>query len=283
VLDRLKFSIFLLIPALALSHFSNQQSTSAKLFFRLAPAKIDQMLDQLFLQFPNFEDRLMAIALDRIGTPYNLKAIGDGAGFDANPVFSISTTNCTAFILTSMALASAQTYQQAEKLMTYLNYYPSKNGENPITYQNRRHFTSDRLLNSPYFKLITDTISEQKDRQTIKLMLNRQENGTHYLPIVWEKEVELEFIPRDKISSTILQRLPRVCGVGIVRNELFAKGIIIGHEGLVFDGKYFVHASRDAGKVIKEDFYFYTQKKRKQDNKFICDGMVVYQMMEVPD
>ena len=74
---------------------------------------------------------------------------------------------------------------------------------------------------------------------------------------------------------------PKVCGVGVVRHELFEKGIIIGHEGMVFDGEFFVHASGEAGKVIKENFYQYTQKRRKQDKKFICDGIVVYEMKEV--
>lgn len=81
----------------------------------------------------------------------------------------------------------------------------------------------------------------------------------------------------------MLQRFPHVCGVGIVRKELFAKGIIIGHEGIVLDGENFIHASKAAGKVVRENFYSYTQKRRKTDGKFACDGIVVYQMKEVKE
>ena len=62
---------------------------------------------------------------------------------------------------------------------------------------------------------------------------------------------------------------------------MFKKGIIIGHGGIVIDGKYFIHASLYAGEVVKEDFYGYTREKRITDGKFVCDGIVIYSMEKV--
>ena len=252
-----------------------------KNFCQLSSEEINKLLPQLQKDFPDFEDRLRTIALERIDTPYNLKAIGDGKGYDSNPVFNIRTTNCTAFILTNVALASARTYQQADSAMAYINYYPVPAGQDPINYKNRIHYTSHRLQSSNYFYVLTDSIADKKQQRTINLILNRKQDGSHFLPINWEKHIELNYIPRKNITKNLLKKFPNVCGVGIVRKELFEKGIIIGHEGIVIDGKYFIHASLFADKVVKEDFYGYTRKRRITDGKFVCDGIVVYQMKEV--
>ncbi len=213
-------------------------------FYQLSASEVNQLLLQLQKYYPRFEDRLRAITLKRLNTPYSLKPIGDGKGFDPNPVFNIATTNCTAFVLTNVALASARTYQQADSAMAYINYYPVPDGQDPINYQNRIHYTSHRLQSSNYFYMLTDSIAKKKQLRTINLILNRQQDGSHFLPIDWEKHIELRYIPRKNITKYLLKQFPNVCGVGIVRKELFEKGIIIGHEGIVIDGEYFIHNRR---------------------------------------
>jgi len=250
-------------------------------FYQFSPTEITALLVQLQKDNPDFQDRFRAIALKRLGTPYSLKPIGDGKGYDANPVFNVSTTNCTAFIITNVALASGRSYEQADSLMAFIHYYPVDKGKNPISYQNRIHYTTHRLLTSDYFYLITDSVANKSKQRTITLILNRQKDGSHFLPLDWEENVKLTYIPRKNITREILSRFPAVCGVGIVRKELFKKGIIIGHEGVVLDGKDFLHASQTAGKIVRENFYNYTQKRRKGNGKFVCDGIVVYKMLEV--
>ena len=249
-------------------------------FYQLSPAEINVLLVHLQKECADFQDRLRAITLNRLDTPYSLKPIGDGKGCDPNPIFNVATTNCTAFILTNVALASGQSYEQAESLMALVHYYPVDAGKDPINYQNRIHYTTHRLLTSDYFYLVTDSVANKSEQRTINLVLNRQKDGSYFLPLEWQKNVELNYIPRKNITREILSRFPAVCGVGIVRKELFKKGIIIGHEGIVIDGEGFIHASLSAGKVVRENFYNYTQKKRKRDGKFVCDGIVVYKMME---
>ena len=243
--------------------------------------EINALLPTLHDQFPNFQTRLQALAQIRLDTPYEFKAIGDGSGFEPRPFFRVDKTNCTAFILTNIALASASNYQQAESLMAKLNYYPSQNDSNDVSYENRVHFTSDRLLTSKYFELISTEIAHPQELDTVRLVLNRRSNGSHLLPINWEKEIELPYIPKVFITKKFLQRLPAVCGVGIIQKELFSKGVVIAHEGFLFDGTDFIHASKDAHKVKQEDFYRYSRKRKKGSLLPVCDGIVLYLMKEV--
>lgn len=274
---RLVLILMLLIPASAVDSLLPR----AKKFFQLSTTEIDELLPRLHHQFHDFQTRLYVLSQLRLDTPYDFKAIGDGAGFEPKPVFRIDRTNCTAFVLTTMALASAKSYHQAESLMAYLNYYPQPKGKNPIFYQNRIHFTSDRLLTSPYFELITTQMVPAEQLDTVHLVLNRQSDGSHFLPIDWEKEITLPYIPRQFITPELLAKFPVVCGIGVIQKELFAKGIAIAHEGLLFNQKDFFHASKDAGRLKQEDFLRYSRKRKKVSLTPICDGIVVYLVKEV--
>jgi hypothetical protein len=256
-------------------------SPSSKKFFRLTPDEINELLPRLHEQIPDFESRLHALAKMRLDTPYEFNAIGDGAGNQSKPIFRVDKTNCTAFVLTNIALASAINYQQAESLMIYLNYYPHVANNNPISYKNRIHFTADRLLTSEYFELITTSIAQAGELDTVRIVLNRQEDGAHFLPIDWEKAVELPYIPKKYINRELLERMPAVCGIGVIQKELFKKGIIIAHEGILFDGKDFIHASKFRRKVIQQNFLSYSRKKKLDSSEPVCDGIVIYLMNEV--
>ncbi len=259
---------------------ASQETLFTKKMHTFSKQEIDALLPRLHQKFPDFNDRLRALCQLRMGTPYDIRALGDGAGREPNPVFRVDKTNCTVQILTNVALANATSYAQAESLMAYINYYPVAEGENPIYYENRRHYTSDRILTSDYFEAITTKIAKPSELDTVRIVLNRQSDGSHFLPVDWEKKIVLPYIPKSKVTPELLKRLPGVIGVGLVRRSLFNKGIIIAHEGMIVDGKDFVHASSAAKKVVQEDFYSYMQKKRK-GGKPLSDGIVLYLMKEM--
>ncbi len=275
-------TIFLLVLWFLFSFNSMENSSpSSKKFFRLKTDEINELLPKLHKKFPDFENRLHALSRIRLDTPYEFKAIGDGSGFEPKPIFRVDKTNCTVFVLTNMALASALNYQQAESLMTYLNYYPTAGNKNQISYENRRHFTADRLLTSDYFELITTSIAQPMELDTVHLVLNRQDDGSPFLPIDWEKEIELPYIPKKLITRQFLERLPAVCGVGVIQKELFKKGIVIAHEGIIFNGKNFIHASKFTRKVVRQDFLRYSRKRKLGTKEPVCDGIVFYLMKQV--
>ena len=269
-----RFSIYALFVLLGLNSSALTQSTShweplqrswleqQKKMYLMSPAEVDGFLRQLHDCFPRFEDRLRALSLVRLDTPYDWKAIGDGKGYEPNPVFTVSKTNCTVQILTNAALSHGLAYAEAESLMAFINYYPVDAGQNPVRYENRRHYTSDRILTSPYFEEFTSRVGKPNELDSIQLVLNRKQDGTHFLPVDWEKEVMLPYMPTAKITAEFLERLPEVCGVGIIRKKLFKLGVIIAHEGMIFDGKTFVHASSRAKKVVAEDFLAYCSSNK---------------------
>lgn len=260
---------------------ASQESLFDKKMCTMSKQDIDALLPLLHQKFPDFNNRLRELCRLRLDTPYDIKALGDGVGREPNPVFCVDKTNCTVQILTNVALANAFSYDEAESLMAYINYYPVAEGENPVYYENRRHYTSDRLLTSDYFEAITTNIAKPSELDTVRIVLNRKSDGSHFLPVDWEKEIALPYIPQSKVTPELLKRLPGVVGVGLVRKSIFKLGIIIAHEGMILDGTDFVHASSTAKKVVQEDFYSYMQKKRKNGSP-LSDGIVLYLMKEVP-
>ncbi|MBN1348826.1 DUF1460 domain-containing protein [candidate division KSB1 bacterium] len=241
----------------------------------MTPAEVDQLLPQLHALFPEFNDRLRALSILRLDTPYHIEAIGDGEGVEPNPVFTISRTNCTVQVLTNAALAHAKSYAAAESLMTFINYYPVAPGDKAIQYENRRHYTSDRILTCEYYEDLSSKIAQYCELDSIHITLNRKYDGEYFLPIHWQKDIVVPLIPERYITSELLSRLPPVCGVGIVRKKLFKLGIVVGHEGMVFDGKVFIHASSRAGKVIAEDFLDYCHEDKQ------LYGIIFYLFKEV--
>ena len=75
--------------------------------------------------------------------------------------------------------------------------------------------------------------------------------------IDWEKEIVMPYLPKSFITKEVLDRLPPVCGVALIRKKLFKLGIVVAHEGMLFDGQTFVHASSRARKVVAENFSDY--------------------------
>ena len=127
-------------------------------------------------KFPNFYDRLIAINLWRIGTPYGIFCLGEENGFDKDPIIRIDTSDCTVHVLTTLAFAESESFNEARGSMIKLHYKPDKNGKIEPTYKSRWHFTSDRLLNHPRTTDITSAICSSSDLETVEIELNRKEN-----------------------------------------------------------------------------------------------------------
>ncbi len=249
-----------------------------KPMYKMTVAEIDSFLPQLQEKFPDWDARLKALSLNRLGTVYDWHAIGDGCPPDTNPVFTVWKTNCTVQVLTNEALALSRSYAQAESLMAYIDYYPVPKGQNPISYQNRVHFTYDRINTSRFFKDITRQVAKPSELDSVHIVLNRKKDGTHFLPIPFEKPVTAYYIPIQKVTKDLLRRLPPVCGVDFVRKKIWPLGIMIAHEGMVFDGKTLIHASSVAKKVVKQDFWDYLFPKNGSRH---CDGVVFFKFVDV--
>ena len=239
-------------------------------FWKMNKYQIDNALSPILMENSSFEDRVCRIAEMRIGTPYKLGPLGEDD--ERGPVFTIDTTDCTVFVLTTLALANRCTYNNARYMMKYLNYYdPPLTPGNLVRYGNRIHFTYDRLHSCKYFSDITTSLLPKEDLEQVNVTLNRQSDGRELLPIKWSKSVSAYYIPMKYVDEKLLQSLhSNALGVGFVRKKNFKIGVVISHEGFILNKKYLVHADSVAQKVSKVDFVEYCQ-----ENSDYFDGVII--------
>lgn len=260
------FLVFVfLLSAPAFSHAAD------KPFHRLSPAEVDVYLRSL-RPAPSFAGKVAKISFARRGTPYVLGCLGEEREPDSDPVFRTDSADCTVFVLTTLALAAGGSYDGAGSWMEKLNYYtPPLEGLRRVSYENRIHFTYDRLHSSPYFRDITAQCATGLPLKQAQLVLNRKETGEKLLPVPWEKKIRAYYIPCSAVGPKLLEKLPsQALGVGFVREKNFPLGVLIAHEGFIIDRKYFVHADSLSKKVVAVDFLQYLKK-----NSDYFDGIIL--------
>jgi len=225
-----------------------------KKFYQQEDAEIDSTLKELGLRFPEADYRLQAIAFLQLDTPYQLGCLGEGSGLDPDPFFRLDKTDCTVFILTSTALLHASDMEEARTVMKSVGYCPGRE----INYQNRLHFTTDRILSSPWFQDITEEIAGGEKVKTKEVILNKtQADGSRLIDIPWEKKMTEIYLPLEEIETEVFQNLPAVVGVAFLKAGDEEIGLDVRHEGLLFNGQTLFHASSLQGKVVTEDFLKY--------------------------
>ena len=89
--------------------------------YKLTSMEVNLILKEIWNRFPSKDERAEVLAFLRLNTPYQFGCLGEGKGKDSDPVFGLSTTDCTAFILTNTALLHSHTLKEAEEMMKYLN------------------------------------------------------------------------------------------------------------------------------------------------------------------
>jgi hypothetical protein len=218
--------------------------------------------------------RVRAILLSRLGTPYVLGCLGEGAGAepDSDPVFRLDEVDCTVLVLTTAALAHARTLDEARQNMALANYREIGD-DRPITYEARLHFTEDRLDASPYFENITRDVVPAELLESKTLTLNVKEDGSGLLPIEWTRKITLDYLPVAGATEAVLAALPPVTGVAFIKHSYAKMGLAAAHEGVVLDGKDLVHASSESKKVVRVPLREYL---RKADGSPRFDGLVFY-------
>ena len=146
----------------------------------LSQKNLDTYLKNFHIKFPNFHDRLIALNLWRIGTPYGIFCLGEESGVDKDPIIRIDTSDCTVHVLTTIAFTESKSFNEAHHSMIKLHYKPGKNGEIEPTYKSRWHFTSDRILNHSRTTDMTSTICAFSDLETVEIELNKREMGNNF-------------------------------------------------------------------------------------------------------
>lgn len=233
-------------------------------------AATDRALQEIGRHYSTFAERMRAIALLRVGTPYRLGCLGEEKGRDTAPLFRTDVADCTVLVLTNTAMAHALNWEGARAMMQHLNYYEGGG----VSYENRIHFTCDRLLVSRYFKDVTESVAGPGQARTVTLTLNRKADGSKLLQVPFQKKVTMRYVPATAVTKDMLARLPAAAGVAFVRLKNIPKGLLVGHEGLVIDKRFLVHADSVNGHVRKVELVDYLRR-----NRDYFDGAIFYQIL----
>lgn len=238
----------------------------------LTDDQISDYLPRFQKHFPDFQERIKALAIWRVGTPYEIFKLGEEQEPDPDPIIRMDVSDCTGHILTTLAAAQSRSWEEARQNMIRIHYKPDSLGRQTPTYLSRWHFTADRITANPNTVNITETLVPKDQLAEAKLVLNRQSDGQEFLALNWERAVDLFYIPNQAITPELMTRLPEVCGVAFVRRSYMDKGILIAHEGMIIDQKDLIHASLSAGytqRIPFLEYYF------PESGPFM-DGIMIY-------
>ena len=240
----------------------------------LSETEFEFYLPQFHERFPNYYDRLKALNLWRVGTPYGLFCLGEESGKDNDPLLRADSSDCTVHVLTTIAFAESFTWQNARDAMVDIHYKMDENGEKIPTYISRWHYTSDRILHHDRTMDITSSVAHENDLEKVEIELNKKYDGSEFLDLNWSSNESIYYIPSEKINEKILLKLPQVCGVAFVKRKYFKLGIVIAHEGYIIDKTNLIHASSEFKKTMNVnfiDYYF-----QNGEPKF--DGVMFYKI-----
>jgi hypothetical protein len=240
----------------------------------LSETEFEFYLPQFHERFPNYHDRLKALNLWRVGTPYGLFCLGEESGKDNDPLLRADSSDCTVHVLTTLAFAESFTWQNARDAMVDIHYKMDENGEKTPTYISRWHYTSDRLLHHDRTVDITSSVAHENDLEKVEIVLNKKQDGLEFLDLNWSSNETIQFIPTVKITKNILLNLPAVSGIAFVKKSYFKMGIVIAHEGYLIDQTNLIHASSEHNKTVNVDFLSYLFN----DEEPRFDGIMFYKL-----
>ena len=240
----------------------------------LSETEFEFYLPQFHERFPNYNDRMKALNLWRVGTPYGLFCLGEESGKDNDPLLRADSSDCTVHVLTTLAFAESFTWQNARDAMVDIHYKMDENGEKTPTYISRWHYTSDRLLHHDRTVDITSSVAHENDLVKVEIELNKKQDGSEFLDLNWSSNETIKFIPTVKITENILLNLPAVSGVAFVKKSYFKMGIVIAHEGYLIDQTDLIHASSEYNRTVNVDFLSYLFNDG--DPRF--DGIMFYKI-----
>ena len=240
----------------------------------LSETEFEFYLPQFHERFPNYYDRMKALNLWRVGTPYGLFCLGEESGKDNDPLLRADSSDCTVHVLTTLAFADSFTWQNARDAMVDIHYKMDENGEKIPTYISRWHYTSDRILHHDRTMDITSSVAHKNDLEKVEIELNKKEDGSEFLDLNWSSNESIYYIPSEKINENILLKLPQVCGVAFVKRKYFKLGIVIAHEGYIIDKTNLIHASSEFKKTMNVNFidYYFENGEPK------FDGVMFYKI-----
>lgn len=233
----------------------------------LSEQQVTSVLEKINQRFSKKMERMKALALLQVGTPYQRGCLGENKGRDKDSLFRLDVVDCTTLLLTNAAMVHAESYIEAEQNIVKANYRSEE-----VSFENRFHFTVDRIRNSSYFYPLTELMAIPSEIEKHQVVLNKTSDGERLININWEKEITLRFIPSENVDKQLVSSLPESCGVAFVDKSMFKKGLDVVHEGILINRQFLIHADSVQGEVVKRNFlnWYFKQGQPKYD------GMILF-------
>lgn len=173
-------------------------------------------------------------------------------------VINLEGMDCFTYIDYVEAMRLSSSFSQFEENLKKVRYQSGK-----VAFQNRNHFFTDwRKFNRDHIDDVTERLGGEETK-TVEKMMNKKEDGTHFLPGLRVKERKIKYIPSNAFDKIIMERLRTGDYVGIYSE---AQGLDVSHTGIIVkdrDKIYLRHASSKEGnrKVVDEDLISYISDK----------------------
>ena len=191
-----------------------------------------------------------------VGTRYMANPLGEGFGYDADPLIRYDAFDCTTFVET--VLANGDT----DKL-TQLRY---KNGI--VDFLHRNHFIETDWLvnNSKYIQNISYTFPGASVRHVINDKQSWFKTVHNISTSVPPQSADLTYIPYSAVRK-INNTRPMVVLFVVEKSNMVDKlgtDLAVVHMGILLPGGTVMrHASRLAGMVVDTDFAQYIQMRQR--------------------
>ncbi len=191
------------------------------------------------------EEGLKEIVEGFLGIPYERGPLGER---DDEELYREDVFDCTTLVLVSISRAHSNGLSP-EEMIKRVNYFPA--GE--VSYENRLHFSTYRNKVVDFFEDITrDVAPDLYKEKRVNLNKKRDEKG-RLIDIDWEEEIVIPYLRIEDVSQ-VISKLPDEVGVAFLIDGDEEIGLDIRHEGFLFEGEDFIHASLEKGEVAKENF-----------------------------
>jgi hypothetical protein len=225
--------------------------------------KIDRLLAEAG-RIPEPGEKVAFISAAFLKTPYLAGTLIGSADTTEEVVLRLDAVDCFTFLDYVEALRRASDFDGFKEALRCVRYR-----ENRVDFFSRNHFFSEwGEAGSDHLCDVTALVGGE-DVCRVEKQLNRNKEGTLYLPGYPVKKREVAYIPPEAVDESVLARLQSGDYVGIYSP---LPGLDVSHCGIVVrkEGKIFLrHASSRSHlrKVVDEELASYLGGKK---------GLVVY-------
>ncbi|MGB9716056.1 MAG: N-acetylmuramoyl-L-alanine amidase-like domain-containing protein [Thermodesulfovibrionales bacterium] len=196
--------------------------------------------------------RIDSLSRQFIGTPYQESTLIGDLNTPEVFVINLEAVDCFTFIDYIEAMRLSSSFQEFKGNLKRLRYKGGK-----VSFLKRNHFFINWIeSNSEYIVDVTEQIGG-KTTLSSKKILNKKDDGTHFLPGIPIKDTLIHYIPAKVLNESILKELRTGDYIGIYSKE---KWLDVSHVGIFIqegDKTYLRHASSVKKKVVDDDFEEY--------------------------